>query len=131
MLGVRVLVTNRAATRNLAAHEEDRARRPGEPEATARSRLGIDEASNGEVLEGTLSPGDGRGFPFGTASRGWRPTWSADEQADTQTTFGAKWSTITDEERERLAEFQHRWFEQRFGYGDEDGLARELDGAGG
>ncbi len=49
---------------------------------------------------------------------------SADEQADTRTTFGSKWATITDEERDPLSVFQHRWFEQRFGYGDEDGLAR-------
>jgi len=32
-------------------------------------------------------------------------------------------------QRERLAEFQHRWFEQRFGYGDEAGLARALEDA--
>jgi SAM-dependent methyltransferase/uncharacterized protein YbaR (Trm112 family) len=86
--------------------------------------------SNGELLEGTLTSADGQSFPIREGvPRMALALESADEQADTRTTFGAKWNTITDEERERLAEFQHRWFEQRFGYGDEAGLARALDGS--
>jgi SAM-dependent methyltransferase/uncharacterized protein YbaR (Trm112 family) len=89
-----------------------------------------DRAHNGEVLDGTLAADDGREFAISDGVPRMAPTLeSADEQADTRTTFGAKWQTISDDERERLAEFQHRWFEQRFGFGDETGLARELDGA--
>jgi SAM-dependent methyltransferase/uncharacterized protein YbaR (Trm112 family) len=83
-----------------------------------------------EVLEGTLADADGRAFAISDGVPRMAPALeSADEQADTRTTFGAKWRTISDDERRRLAEFQHRWFEQRFGFGDETGLARDLDGA--
>ncbi len=86
--------------------------------------------SDGEVLEATLRSADGRSFPIRDGvPRMASELESADEQADTRTTFGAKWTTITDEERERLAVFQHRWFEQRFGYGDEGGLSEALTDA--
>ena len=89
-----------------------------------------EQVSNGEVLEGTLASGDGRSFPIRDGvPRMATELESADAQADTQTTFGSKWRTITDEDRERLAVFQHRWFEERFGYGDETGLAKALEGA--
>ena len=89
-----------------------------------------EHVSNGEVLEGTLASGDGSSFPIRDGvPRMAAELESADEQADTRTTFGSKWSTITDEDRERLATFQHRWFEERFGYGDEAGLAKALEGA--
>lgn len=96
------------------------------------SALAVHDArtSDGEMLEGTLVSDDGRTFPV----RDGVPRMASeletdDEQADTRTTFGAKWSTITDGERAQLAEFQHRWFEQRFGYGDEAGLATALNGS--
>ena len=89
-----------------------------------------EQFSNGEVLEGTLASSDGRSFPIHDGvPRMAAELASANEQADTQTTFGAKWRTITDDERERLTEFQHRWFEERFGYGDEAGLAHALEDA--
>lgn len=86
--------------------------------------------ADGEVLEGILASSDGRTFPIRDGvPRMASVLESADEQADTRTTFGAKWSTITDEERAQLAGFQHRWFEQRFGYGDEAGLTRAIEDA--
>ena len=97
-----------------------------------RSALTVtdDRSDGGDVLEGTLAAKDGRTFAIHEGVPRMAPELqSADEQSDTRTTFGSKWATITDEERDRLSVFQHRWFEERFGYGDEDGLARELDRA--
>ncbi len=97
-----------------------------------RSALTIseDRSESGDVLEGTLTAQDGRTFQIRDGVPRMAPELqSADEQADTRTTFGSKWATITDEERDSLSVFQHRWFEQRFGYGDEAGLAAELDNA--
>jgi SAM-dependent methyltransferase/uncharacterized protein YbaR (Trm112 family) len=97
-----------------------------------RSPLTLDEArpERGDVLEGTLVARDGRSFEIRDGVPRMAPELEGpDEQDDTRTTFGAKWQTITDEERERLSVFQHRWFEQRFGFGDEGGLARALSGA--
>lgn len=88
------------------------------------------QSSGGEVLEGVLSADDGRSFTIADGIPRMAPEiQSADEQADTRTTFGAKWNTISDDERASLAEFQHRWFEQRFGYGDEAALGRALEDA--
>ncbi len=92
--------------------------------------LGEERAHDGEVVDGTLAAADGRKFGIADGVPRMAPALeSADEQADTRTTFGAKWGTISDDERARLADFQHRWFEQRFGFGDENGLVGELDGA--
>ncbi|MBV9817453.1 MAG: methyltransferase domain-containing protein [Solirubrobacterales bacterium] len=97
-----------------------------------RSALTIcdERRENGEVLEGSLIAQDGRRFEIRDGVPRMAPELqSADEQSDTRTTFGSKWQTISDEERDRLSVFQYRWFEQRFGFGDEDGLAAELQGA--
>jgi SAM-dependent methyltransferase/uncharacterized protein YbaR (Trm112 family) len=89
-----------------------------------------DGASGADLLQGRLEGRDGHTFQIRDGVPRMAPELEeADPQADTRTTFGAKWRTITDEQRERLAEFQHRWFEQRFGFDDEDELARELAGA--
>jgi SAM-dependent methyltransferase/uncharacterized protein YbaR (Trm112 family) len=100
---------------------------PGDRSSLALGDAGPDGA---DVLEGALTAPDGRTFEIRDGVPRMAPELqSADEQSDTRTTFGSKWATITDEERDRLSVFQHRWFEQRFGYGDEEGLARELNDA--
>jgi SAM-dependent methyltransferase/uncharacterized protein YbaR (Trm112 family) len=92
--------------------------------------LADDRREDGEVLEATLAAQDGRSFSIRDGVPRMAPELeTGDEQADTRTTFGSKWAMITDAERETLSGFQHRWFEERFGYGDEAGLARELEGA--
>src|SRR5258708_33411996 len=40
---------------------------------------------------------------------------SADDGA-TQRSFGAKWDQYDGADKERLAEFQYHWFDQRFGF---------------
>ena len=92
--------------------------------------IGANESDNGDLLDGVLDAADGRTFAIRDGVPRMAPELeSADEQADTRTTFGSKWQTITDEERDTLAVFQHRWFEERFGFDDEADLARTLDGA--
>ena len=92
-----------------------------------RSGLEFDDGNvaNGDLLDGVLDAADGRTFAIRDGVPRMAPELeSADEQADTRTTFGSKWQTITDEERDTLAVFQHRWFEERFGFADEEDLAR-------
>ena len=85
---------------------------------------------DGDIVEGVLTASDGRTFAIHDSIPRMAPELEiADAQRDTRTTFAAKWQSITDSERDRLAEFQHRWFERRFGFADESALARELDGA--
>jgi SAM-dependent methyltransferase len=92
--------------------------------------LAADREADGEILEGMLATSDGRSYAIREGVPRMAPELeTGDEQADTRTTFGSKWAMITDEERQRLSGFQHRWFEERFGYGDEAGLARALQGA--
>lgn len=58
------------------------------------------------------------------------PRFVADEhdQAATELTFGSKWGATGERDRRTLAEFQLRWFEQRFGWGDEAALGAHLAG---
>jgi SAM-dependent methyltransferase len=58
------------------------------------------------------------------------PRFVADDhdQSATELTFGTKWGETAPESKRSLAEFQLRWFEQRFGWGDEQGLADHLAG---
>ena len=44
----------------------------------------------------------------------------------TAETFGGKWELFTDEQREKLAEFQYEWFNERFGWTEEE-LADHLN----
>jgi SAM-dependent methyltransferase len=52
----------------------------------------------------------------------------AHEQEATERTFGSKWAATAERDKETLAEFQLRWFEQRFGWGGETALAGHLAG---
>jgi len=89
-----------------------------------------DGSSDADVHDGRLEAEDGRTFQIRDGVPHMAPELEeADPQAETRETFGAKWRTITDEQRDRLANFQHRWFEQRFGFEDEDELSRALRGA--
>ena len=64
-----------------------------------RSTLTIGEnpSDNGDLLDGVLDAADGRTFAIRDGVPRMAPELeSADEQADTRTTFGSKWQTITD-----------------------------------
>jgi SAM-dependent methyltransferase/uncharacterized protein YbaR (Trm112 family) len=88
---------------------------PAEPEAF----------QHGSVEEGALLAGDGRVFPI----RAGVPRFvESTGQEETAASFGAKWASFRDEQRTRLPDFQYRWLEERYGFGDEAGLERFLDG---
>jgi SAM-dependent methyltransferase len=48
------------------------------------------------------------------------------DQAGTFDTFSAKWSRVDREEVRQRVEAQYRWYVERFGFGDEDGLREFL-----
>jgi SAM-dependent methyltransferase/uncharacterized protein YbaR (Trm112 family) len=52
---------------------------------------------------------------------------SVDEGA-TQRSFGAKWEQYQERDKDQLAEFQYRWFDQRFGFADDTDFASFLAG---
>jgi SAM-dependent methyltransferase len=84
---------------------------------------------DGERLEradAALRCARGHGF----AVRDGIPRFVAGEhdQSATELAFGTKWGTTAPEGKAALAEFQLRWFEQRFGWGDEAGLGEHLAG---
>ncbi len=48
------------------------------------------------------------------------------DEGATQRSFGAKWEQYQEADKDQLAEFQYRWFDERFGFGDEAGFAAFL-----
>jgi SAM-dependent methyltransferase/uncharacterized protein YbaR (Trm112 family) len=46
-----------------------------------------------------------------------------DDQSGTAETFGAKWATFRDEDREAVLAFQYSWYDQRYGWDGEGALA--------
>jgi SAM-dependent methyltransferase len=50
------------------------------------------------------------------------------DQSGTFDSFSAKWSRVDDEEVRQRVEAQYRWYVQRFGFGDDEGLRAFLDG---
>ena len=87
-------------------------------------------AGDGELEDGTLVAGDGASFEIKDGVPRMAPADQAPGQDGTMESFGAKWSTLRPEQRERLAGMQYRWFDERFGFGDEEGLRAHLEGAG-
>jgi SAM-dependent methyltransferase/uncharacterized protein YbaR (Trm112 family) len=53
---------------------------------------------------------------------------SQDDQVGTADSFGAKWDAFRDEDRDAAYAFQHQWYLDRYGFADEDDLARFLAG---
>lgn len=51
---------------------------------------------------------------------------AGEQDGATAASFGGKWALLSDEERDRLAAFQFQWYDKRFGWGDEAGLAAHL-----
>jgi SAM-dependent methyltransferase/uncharacterized protein YbaR (Trm112 family) len=99
------------------------------PAGGGRLTLEGDGASP-EILSGTLVAADGTRFPIREGVPRMVPpeesSVSADEGA-TQRSFGAKWVWYREEEKDQLADFQCRWFDERFGFDGERALASFLE----
>jgi SAM-dependent methyltransferase/uncharacterized protein YbaR (Trm112 family) len=99
---------------------------------TDRAVLRLDAGTRGDrrIMEGTLISQHGRRFPIegGVARMGTGPADGAVDQEATAGSFGAKWASYREAQRRHLPAFQYRWFDARYGFGDDAGLARFLSG---
>ena len=87
-----------------------------------------DADSNGSIDAGTLRSKEGRDYEVRDGIPWMAPDAQLDpeDQGGTAASFGAKWESFSESERDRLAQFQFEWYDSRFGFGDEAGLAAEL-----
>jgi SAM-dependent methyltransferase len=94
------------------------------------SPLTLDPQSDSEEIEsGALVAQDGTRFVVRDGVPRMVPDAESSVTADdgaTQRSFGAKWEQYGDTDKDELGEFQYRWFDERFGFGDEAGLAAFL-----
>jgi SAM-dependent methyltransferase/uncharacterized protein YbaR (Trm112 family) len=92
--------------------------------------LGNGAAADSDLESGTLVAGDGDSFEIREGVPRMAPSEEAPGQDGTMESFGAKWSTLRPEQRDRLSSMQYRWFDERYGFGDEEGLRSHLEGVG-
>jgi SAM-dependent methyltransferase len=98
------------------------------------SQLTLDPQSvtvDGTITTGWLLSGDGTRYEIREGVARMVPDANSSVTADegaTQRSFGAKWEQYEEPDKDRLAEFQYRWFDERFGFGDEAGLTAFLAG---
>jgi SAM-dependent methyltransferase len=86
---------------------------------------------DGEITAGELVGDDGTRYAIRDGVARMVPDVDSSVTADegaTQRSFGAKWEQYEESEKDRLAEFQYRWFDERFGFADESELAAFLVG---
>jgi len=87
--------------------------------------------ADGEITAGALLSNDGTLYEIREGVARMVPDANSSVTADegaTQRSFGAKWEQYEEPDKDRLAEFQYRWFDERFGFGDETGLRSFLAG---
>lgn len=101
------------------------------PLSGERLELAGKGTQNGEVLSGALLAPDGTRFEIHEGVPRMVPPEHSSVTMDdgaTQRSFGAKWAQYQEEDRDRLAEFQHRWFDERFGFAGERAFEEFLAG---
>jgi len=84
-----------------------------------------------ETVDGSLSDDNGHQFEIRSGVPRMVPPAQlapGGEQSASAETFGAKWATLQEDQRDRLAAMQRGWFDRRFGFGDEAKLASFLAG---
>ena len=95
-------------------------------------RLTLQGDTNGsEVISGTLIARDGTHFSIREGVPRMVPAQDSSVSRDggaTQRSFGAKWHQYAEEEKDELADFQYRWFDERFGFAGDPELAEFLAG---
>jgi 2-polyprenyl-3-methyl-5-hydroxy-6-metoxy-1,4-benzoquinol methylase len=87
------------------------------------------DADGGEVLSGVLVAADGARFPIRDGVPRMVPQENSSVTMDegaTRRSFGAKWAQYREEEKDQLAEFQYKWFDERFGFAGESALVEFL-----
>jgi SAM-dependent methyltransferase/uncharacterized protein YbaR (Trm112 family) len=89
-----------------------------------------DSDSTPELDRGGLVCGHGHRFEIrnGVPRLAPEPSAGAGDQAGTSESFSAKWAQVSAEELEQRFVQQYEWYVQRYGFGDEEGLARFLSG---
>jgi SAM-dependent methyltransferase len=99
---------------------------------TGGGRLMLEDRSGGsEIDAGVLVSADGMRFPIREGVPRMVPDQHSSVALDdgaTQRSFGAKWAQYGEDEKDQLAEFQYRWFDERFGFAQEAALAEFLVG---
>jgi SAM-dependent methyltransferase len=93
--------------------------------------LTLEDGTRDEVVSGALVTADGTRFPVREGVPRMVPEQESSVTADegaTQRSFGAKWAQYREGDKDQLAEFQYRWFDERFGFTDEAGLTEFLTG---
>jgi SAM-dependent methyltransferase len=83
---------------------------------------------DGEIAFGRLTNDDGADYEIREGVARMVPADSSVTVDDgaTQRSFGAKWEQYAETDKDKLAEVQYRWFDERFGFVDEAGLASFL-----
>ena len=79
-----------------------------------------------EIISGELHSDDGTRYEIRDGVARMVPEADSSVRADegaTQRSFGAKWEQYEESDKDQLAEFQYRWFDERFGFGGESGFA--------
>jgi SAM-dependent methyltransferase/uncharacterized protein YbaR (Trm112 family) len=87
-------------------------------------------AANGSSEAAELTCAGGHRFPIRDGVPRLVPVDAGPlgDQTGTFDSFSAKWSRVDSEEVRQRVAAQHRWYVERFGFGDEDGLAAFLAG---
>jgi SAM-dependent methyltransferase len=88
---------------------------------------------NGEVTAGGLANDAGTRYEIREGVARMVPEQDSSVTVDagaTQQSFGAKWEQYEEPEKDQLAEFQYRWFDERFGFTGDDGLSSFLAAKG-
>src|ERR1700720_4164539 len=87
------------------------------------------ELEGSEVLSGELVSRDGSRFAIREGVPRMVPARESSVTIDdgaTQRSFGAKWDQYGEDDKDQLADFQYRWFDERFGFDGESALASFL-----
>jgi SAM-dependent methyltransferase len=84
---------------------------------------------DGAIASGQLAGANGHRYEIRDGVARMVPSGGSSVSADdgaTQRSFGAKWDQYQEPDKEKLAEFQYRWFDERFGFAGEAEFAELL-----
>jgi 2-polyprenyl-3-methyl-5-hydroxy-6-metoxy-1,4-benzoquinol methylase len=103
-----------------------------DPRGGSRLTLEPDPVTlDGQITAGALVSDEGRRYEIRGGVARMVPDENSSVTADegaTRQSFGAKWEQYAEPDKDVLADFQYRWFDERFGFADEDGLTSFLAG---